>query len=74
MKLKLIAATLAGFGASVGSGLAMAAADTNVTAATTAAQTAFTDSFGTVATLFVGITVTVTLVTMAVKWFRKAAK
>jgi hypothetical protein len=72
MKKQVLA--VGALGASAMSGVALAAADANVTAAATAAQTAFTDSFGTVATLFVGITVTVTLVSMAVNWFRRAAK
>ncbi|MCA3080231.1 MAG: hypothetical protein ING71_15745 [Rhodocyclaceae bacterium] len=46
----------------------------DVQGAVTAAQTAFSDNFGVVAVLFVGISVTVTLVVMAVNWFRKAAK
>lgn len=59
---------------SVAAPFAMAVADTNVTAAISAAQTGFTDSFGSVATLFVTISVTIALVLMAVRWFRRAAK
>ena len=50
------------------------AVNADVQGAVTAAQTMFSDNFGIVATLFVGIVVTVTLVVMAVNWFRKAAK
>lgn len=65
---------VSGLGLALASGAALAVPEANVLAATTAAQTAFTDSFGVVATLFVTISVTVALVIMAVKWFRRAAK
>lgn len=50
------------------------AVNADVQGAVTAAQNMFSDNFGIVATLFVGIVVTVTLVVMAVNWFRKASK
>ncbi len=50
------------------------AVNSDVQGAVTAAQSAFSDNFGIVATLFVAITVTVTLVVMAVSWFKRASK
>lgn len=59
---------------SVAAPMAMAVVDPNVTAAVGAATTGFADNFSPVALMFVGITVTVTVVLMAVRWFRRAAK
>lgn len=59
---------------SVAAPVAMAVVDPNVTAAVTATTSGFTDNFAPVALMFVGISVTVAVVLMAVRWFRRAAK
>lgn len=48
--------------------------DAAVTAAITAANTGFTDNFSPVAVMFVGISVSIAVLLLAVRWFRKAAK
>lgn len=59
---------------SVAAPMAMALPDPNVTAAVTAATAGFTDNFAPVALMFVGISVTIAVVLLAVRWFRRAAK
>lgn len=73
-KRKVIAVAATALSLALAAPMAMAVPDPNVTAATTAAKTAFDDNFGAVATMFVAITVVVAMVVMAVRWFRRAAK
>lgn len=55
-------------------GAALAVQDPNVVSASTAVQTSFTENFPLVSNVYVQISVVVTLVGMAVRWFRKGAK
>ena len=67
--LKLAVPALLG---TLGSGVAMAAADPLITAGITTAGTAFTDNFGAVFSWFVGIVVTLSAAALLVKYIRKA--
>lgn len=74
-KLKALAArSMAALGLGVVTASSYAATDANVSTAISVAQAKFDDNIGAVSGLFVGITVILTVIVMAVKWFRRAAK
>jgi len=63
---------LAILASSLGSTLALAAADANITAGIADAQSAFTDNWGAVFSFYIGVVVVLTAGAMLVKYIRRA--